>query len=532
MQISLSIILDVLQSFNLEMHIPDDKGLSFCMCLPLPDEWDTLRKDCVYIGGLSKAMANRLGEQNICCICLRDRIKDRLENEQSLSGFIIVNENITQTTLFYLIQNRFFTVMNWVQQMHETLIHNGTIQELVDMCAPIIDNYINVSDSSLMLLAHSKTIECDDPICVASRENGYFPEEIIQLFRKYDLYKVWENATVPYADDTCTVAKYPTYHKIFKFGTNTYFAHAVLTCCRNPLTQSMIDLFTMFTDILAVFVEHEWEEKNACNHIYDTFLADLVEGNITSKSVIAERAQYVGIPMTGQFCLFQIVASDSANMSVGKMLLEFSELFPRIKYIRYQQQIVAINHFYARDVDEQMQDICLKLEPYLAKYDAFCGVSPFFSSLEEVRFSYKQSSLAIKYISRLLGSELLKSIHLHENKETRVFFFTQLYIYTLFGENESDAELWYRSSYHNLLKKLYLYDQRHKSNNIQMLYVFLHNERNATKAAAELNMHRNNVTYHISRIQEMLDVDLEDGAVRYMLMISYSLLELFGFGED
>ena len=45
-------------------------------------------------------------------------------------------------------------------------------------------------------------------------------------------------------------------------------------------------------------------------------------------------------------------------------------------------------------------------------------------------------------------------------------------------------------------------------------------------------MHRNNVTYHVSRIQEFLGVDLEDSTLRYMLMISYSLLELFGFDED
>jgi sugar diacid utilization regulator len=513
------------------MHVPVTGDKSFSICLPMPDDSIVLMPDCIYVGGLSRAMTSRSNGIEFCCICARDRIRDELETEEILSGLIIINENLTPTKLFSFIQNRFFTVMDWVQRMHDTLIHNGTMQDIVDMCAPIIDNYINVSDSSLMLLAHSTTIPCDDPICVQGAANGYFPEEIIQIFKKYDLFKVWENAEAPYIDDTCEAAKYTTYHRIYKFG-NVYFAHAVLTCCRNPLTQSMIDLFNMFTDVLGVFIERAWEEKNACNHIYDSFLTDLIEGTITSKSVIAERAQYVGIPLTGQFCLFQIVTNDAVNVSIGKMLAEFSELFPRFKFIRHQQRIVAINHFYTRDLDEQMQDICRNLETYLQKYDAFCGVSPFFISLEEIPFSYKQSSLAIKYIGRLRGGDLLKAVSLREDQNTRIYFYNKLYVFSLLGENEANAELWYHCYFHKLLKKLYEYDQRHKSNNIQLLYVFLRCERNATQASAELNMHRNNVTYHISRIQELLGVDLEDSTLRYMLMISYSLLELFGFEED
>ena len=108
-----------------------------------------------------------------------------------------------------------------------------------------------------------------------------------------------------------------------------------------------------------------------------------------------------------------------------------------------------------------------------------------------------QSSLSIKYIGRLRGGELMRSIRQREEENTRIYFYQKLYIFSLLGENEGNAELWYHCYFHKLLKKLYDYDKRHKSGNIQLLYVFLRCERNATKAAAELNMHRNNVTYHI-----------------------------------
>ncbi len=56
----------------------------------------------------------------------RDRIKDCHETEASLSGLIVVNENVTQSELLSLLVTRFFTVTEWSRQMYETLLHNGS----------------------------------------------------------------------------------------------------------------------------------------------------------------------------------------------------------------------------------------------------------------------------------------------------------------------------------------------------------------------------------------------------------------------
>jgi sugar diacid utilization regulator len=532
MQISLNIILDVLESYKKETRLPADNSLAFSRCLPLPDDATVMTADCVYVGGLSKALSLRLGGQGICCICLRDRVKDEAETDTALDGLVIINENVTQTVLLTLIQDRFFTILDWIQQMHETIIHDGTMQDIVDLCAPVIDNYIAVSDSSLMLMAYSRFIPCDDPICVNLVKYGYHPEETIQKWKEYDLFKLWESADGMYIDDTLTTAKYVCLNKIFKFR-NVYFAHVVLTCNRKPLTPGMIDLFQLFLDALAVYIERAWEAKSACNHIYDTFLTDLIEGSISSNKVIEERAQYVGIPLTGQYCLFQIIANESANMSIGKMLIEFSDLFPRFKFIRYQQRIVAINNFFPNeDLSEQLRSICRSLEGFLEKYDALCGVSLFFSSLDEVPFSFRQSTLALKYLSRLNNSGARRMLLRGDDASTRINHFSRSYILCLLGEYEPNAELWYHSEYHQLLKKLHNYDLRHKSNTLQILEMYLNLERSATDTGAALNMHRNNVLYHVNRIEEMLGVDFDTPAVRFTTQMSFVLLELYGFNND
>jgi sugar diacid utilization regulator len=551
MLISLNIILDVLQSYHQENHTLADSKHSFSRCLPLPDDTRDLWGDCIYIGGLSKALSLRDDNKDFYCICLRDRVKDEIETESALYGLIIINENISQTSLMLQVQNRFFTIIDWIQQMHETIIHDGTMQDIVDLSAAVIENYIAVSDSSLMLLAYTRNIPCDDPICMALVKYGYHPEESIQKFKEHDLFKKWETAEGIYIDDTCATAKYTALNKIFRFR-NVYFAHVVLTCCQKPLTPGVIDLFQLFLDALAVFIERAWEAKSACNHIYDTFLTDLIEGNITNKKVIEERAQYVGIPLTGQFCLFQIISNDTANMSIGKMLMEFSDLFPRFKFIRYQQRIVAINNFYLHDdLNEQLTAICISLEIFLEKYDALCGISVFFNSLDEAPFSFKQSTLALKYISRPNGTDNLTPRN--DKKETqrinparmnparmnparinpaRINHFSHSYIFCLLGEYEGNAELWYHSEYHHMLQKLRDYDARHKSNTTHLLKLYLGFERSATETGAALNMHRNNVLYHVGRIEEMLGIDFDDPTVRFMMLVSFVLMELYGFSSE
>lgn len=532
MQVSLNIILDVLEAYRQDVYISSDTKLSFSRCLPLPDDIQDVTKDCIYVGGLSKSLTLRGSNSDFCCICLRDRVRDEAETDAALNGLIIINENISQNALLIQVQNRFFAIFDWIHQIHETMIHDGSMQDIVDLCAPVIDNFIAISDSSLMLLAYSRYIPCDDPIIMALVKYGYHPEESIQKFREYDLFKLWETAEGIYIDDTLETATYTALNKIFRFH-NVYFAHAVLMCNRKPPTPGMIDLFQLFIEVLAIYIERAWEAKGACNHIYDTFLTDLIEGSISSKKVIEERAQYVGIPLTGQFCLFQIISNDTANMSIGKMLLEFSDLFPRFKFIRYQQRIVTIYNFHVHeDLSVQLANITNNLETFLQKYDALCGISLFFSSLDEVPFSFRQSTLALKYIDRMSGKGINRFMLPNGKRDTRINHFSHSYIFCLLGEHEGNAELWHHSEYHHMIQKLHDYDTRHKSNTIQLLQLYLGYERSATETGAALNMHRNNVLYHISRIEEMLGVDFDDASVRLTMLISFVLLELYGFNSD
>jgi hypothetical protein len=206
------------------------------------------------------------------------------------------------------------------------------------------------------------------------------------------------------------------------------------------------------------------------------------------------------------------------------MLIEFSELFPRFKFIRYQQRIVAINQFYAKGIDDQLDTICQTLQSFLEKYDAICGVSLFFTSLREMPFSFKQTSLALKYAHHKRGSQSAK-ISAAQAEREQIHFFSRSYS-TACSAKTAPTPI---SGITAIIMKCSESCITRQSPQEQQ---FAAASRVSVPGAQRdgigqrLNMHRNNVTYHISRIQELLDVNLDDPYVRFMMRCLFSCSSL------
>ena len=88
--------------------------------------------------------------------------------------------------------------------------------------------------------------------------------------------------------------------------------------------------------------------------------------------------------------------------------------------------------------------------------------------------------------------------------------------------------MWRTTRWNRLLKKLSEHDQKHSGNNVQLLYTYLFCDCRASDASALLHMHRNNVLYRVSRIEELLDVKLSDPEIKRGFIHAWPLLQLYG----
>ena len=79
---------------------------------------------------------------------------------------------------------------------------------------------------------------------------------------------------------------------------------------------------------------------------------------------------------------------------------------------------------------------------------------------------------------------------------------------------------------HPALRKLIAYDQVHDTDFANTLKVYLSTERRNLETAKELNLHRNSLSYRLHKLEELLDVDLDDADIRMHLLLSFHFLSI------
>ena len=529
MYISLNILLDKLACHQHDVHIemPCDKTFNRTALLPRDDQ--DMHTEWLYICKLSEYIRVAPKAREIYYICLRDRMRDDLETEELLTNTIIINENMELDQLFTEVQDVFFGVNEWVREMQETVIRSKSLQDLLTLSEPVIGNTINISDSALTLLAHTFGISADDPITRALIDNGFHPEANLRLFKDSRRFEVWDTAGGIIINEKPNFSQYPMVSKVFKFH-NTYFAHVVMVCDHKPLTAGLVDLFRILLDILQFYVEREWENKAACDHVYDSFLSDLLDGKLTSRSAMEERARRVGIALSGPYRVLKVALQKQLQAPMGRMGQELDELLTAGRVLIYQQHLVALDRPRPDMTEEEEGTLNRRMRSFLERYDAICGVSMEFTDLKDMPSAYEKAGLALKYSDRLRGTELLGGVQQMDSGD-RIFLYDKNLLFYLLGENEHSASIWRDSQCARAMYTLREYDRQHGSNNLELLYVYLRCERKATETSQLMHMHRNNVVYRVSRIEELLGLSMEDPDIRLGLQISYLMITLYGMEE-
>lgn len=528
MEISVNILLDRLAQFSLENHVtlPTNRRVSRA---ELPrNPFESFSEDSIYVSTLTQVLSIPKQERKeILFICLRDRAADPSEKEEMMNGIIVIDDDISFENLFACVQDIFYQFEKWQRNAQETIIKNGSLQDIIDLSEEIIQNYVQITDSSFKLLGYTKGIDCDEEITILARKHGFHPESTIKKFNKYQRIRLWEKSDGIIVNTEHNLCTRDIVSKVFRFG-NTYFAHAAMVCNNAPLSDGTIDVFSMFMDIIGVFIEKDWQNTNDCHHIYDSFLQDLFEGVMTRRENIEERARYVGVPTEGAFCLSLTSVEESGRYPISLVAKDIIKLRPDDRVVIMNGRVAVLSIFSQKNNSEQFLKLRKDLEPIMKQYGLRCGISEAFDDLTAAHRAMQQALQALSWSGKTIGMELPYLEGSGRGVDCRVVTFDDSFFYILLGQSDENRDTWKGSVYYKALKMLADYDSQHNMNNLILLYVYLVCESRAAEAGNLLHMSRNNIVYRIDRISQMIGMDLKAPAVRAKLLISYIMLQLYG----
>ena len=434
-----------------------------------------------------------------------------------LQNMVLFDTDLRPELFFIRVQSIFEKYFDWCTAMDQCLIKHRSIQEILSLSESVIGNYITISDSAFSLVAYTQGLQCTDEITQRLVEKGYHDQDAIDMFKKAKLMNFWKDAEDIYVRDRGLITSVPMMSKVIHYN-NSYYAHVVMLCTRRPPSDGLRDLFRILIEHLMTCFERQWIENNQMPHIYDSLLLDLLESSDLSPETVAQRAKNSGLSVKGSFVLVKVSADDSAGIMLQRLCNELSGRISQSRVTLSSDILIALIPYDSKRPMAELEDT---LQDIMEKYNASCGISDPFVSLMEIKTAGAQAEIALKSPKH---SEPVDLGGQSSKKDcTRVCTFSRCYpAYALVNADADVSVIKYSAAY-RALDKLRENDVRRGTNNFELLYAYLINERKASETAEIMHMHRNNVIYRIGKISEMTDLDLSDPDVRLRLLLCYEI---------
>ncbi len=534
MEFTKNIVLDILKVYKGTNHLKHTDTRNYRWISLLPGQAEDMQKDLLYVCNLSQAIClNRSVPGTFHYLCICDCFTDE-DDAELLTNTVIINEKRSVPWLFNLIQERFLKLTKWQADMQSALLGGCDYQKLIDLSEPILCNFVATLDSSYKLLAYTKNITCSDPVAVSLIEYGYHTAETLEKFRKANRFKVYADQHGIILGKRGEITQYETVNKWCRYG-GELLLHTVMMCVQTPLSQGLVDLFEIFME----YVEKCFLSEQCANpsRLYNSLLHDMIYDGLDNPFVINERANASNVPFTGCFDAYRITFINNAGILVGRFVQELISCLPKSKIVAHNYEVTVLNIYSANDIRRQSLRNLHIARTLFDSYGAICGVSEGFFMLPDFFHACEQAARAYTLGIRIreagnfrnFDRDVWESANCFQKdfENSNIFFYDEICVYFMLHAGQSEPFHSFRNTGHiAALERLQDYDRQNDTRLSEVLYAYLVSERRATAAGKLLHMHRNNVLYHISRIEDLLGIDLNDYWTRMKLSLAYHFFEL------
>ncbi|MCC8123783.1 MAG: helix-turn-helix domain-containing protein [Oscillospiraceae bacterium] len=520
MRITLKLILNEL-GYEYEGNTSEQENPTFACVELLAAHGADLSGQSLLVCPLSEALTLTGRTQGLHFLCVRDRVVDAMESLEAMRGIVVIRKNLSMRELFNETQRIFVRISNWIIDMHRSVMRNEGIQALITLSEPIIGNHIAVMDPTFKLMAYTKNVETDDPVSNALVQHGYHPLETVERFKLHRRFEQFEKADGIIVSEDFVTSEYVTVKKVFRCR-NSYSVLVVMVCCAKALSDGLLDLFKLLMENLQIYVDRDYPPEGNFGPV-NALVCDLLDAKVVSMDEVQKRAHYAGLSFRAQYDLFLLHFDDTLNVPIGRLVRDLEDLLLFSHVLSYQRSILILNHYDGERMPDRAARL-VQVNTVIGSLTAACGISSLFSDLCELPTAHEQASVAIRTGTQLRGKP---NNHADSDTQCKCYDFEDYVLYRLIAMGLSESpDVFKNSFFYRAIQTLTEYERKHNTKVLQLMYTYLQCERRATETCTRLHMHRNTVLYHIKRIEEILNISLEDPEIRLKLMLGFKLREL------
>ena len=432
-------------------------------------------------------------------------------NDTSCPNIIFIQTDLELAEGFNALQKVYADFIEWGRQLDFAIFRNADFQEFIDISEEMIACPILIYDPALKLLAYSRMYPgLEDRIFQSAITNGYLDLETVKYFEKDKIFAQM--------DHTGSAVGEPD-----NFRMHADFARAINV--RNELAVYCILLYTSehprsyIDQIYQIFcnsIEHLLEKQHSDflknRSVTDYFLMDLLDNPQTPVAQIQERIYYNDLDYEGNFIVICLHSDIKQKASENYFIQFLRNNMINCRIFAYHRNIVILYHlpkFREMDYRDYLRNQFSRiLKDFSDQRITLCFSKPF-TTIGQFAEAYQQA-------------ENLHRIKLSGKKDLYCFYEDHWLKNLIDSTPQTDKTFSFCEPC--LLQMLHA-DTKKSRQQLEILYEYLRCDRKLTDVANKLGMHRNNVIYHVNRMEEDFHLDLDDPDVRLRFLISFEVLK-------
>jgi hypothetical protein len=425
-------------------------------------------------------------------------------------NILVLAEDLSINSLLSRTTERFHFYNTWETEMRRAISGNFPLKTLGTLADPVFENPISLHNESMWYLFHVANPDrypIPDTYDIL-RENAYADLDEINLL-KYD--KEFIEAAVKKEPAVYSGKPFgfrSLYINIFLSG--KYAARLLVDEINRPFTDRDFALIAVLGEAVKEALQiktglNQWRPRRL-----EEIIAKMLDRHYIGEDAIKTALAESGWELSdGYFCLTVVPSElDITGTTLLPLADRLSALTPGNCCMVYNNTIVCLFNLSA--IKSDRKTLQARLLPHLRDSFLKAGISAAFHDFKNLYYYYQQSLIALR-----LGGKL---------RQDYWYFDFDDYVLDYIVES-SKAALIPESLCPEGLLRLLRHDREQGTDYALILRVYLENNMSAVQVQKILHIHRNTFYFKLNHLKEILDMNLEDFAIRLHLLFAFRLLD-------
>lgn len=391
-------------------------------------------------------------------------------------------------------------------KLNDVLLSGKGIKEIIDTANGLIGNPCFVCDIRLKIISYSSNTAVDDPVWLSVIEKGYASEKIASIMIEQNIL-----ARIHLSDEPVTITYNMSYYpwKAVKVSDGQrILGYLVFMECNKTCDEVDLLMIRRTASTLACEMQKDKYFSHSKGMMHEYLIADLLKGKITDHDTLKEVLTYLDVRFKENLYILTIrQRSDAAVTPIPILQKKLDFVITKGKSVILNDDIVFL--ISSTDTTPISASEVTKLKKILIANNYVAGLSSFFSDLLYTKEHYMEAVTTFQLGCNYDCSECF-------------FSYDDLKLYPVVGivAGHSNLDVFC----HPLLNTLVEYDKNNNTEFVQTLYTYYLSGMNISKSAKSFFIHRNTMDYRISKINEILGMDIRDPDIILALYLSLKIM--------